>query len=287
MIVYTLCSTKGGVGKTTLAANMGGLLADLGLRVLMIDADIQPSLSKYYETKSKAPVGLYDVVTRGSVTENAISTTVIDNLDLIYSDATPETNNGEANLQNWLASKFDSFLRIRMALKSPVVTENYDVVIIDTQGAQGPLQDAAILAADQLIAPIPPSIIDAREFYTSTINLLNRFDTDITRCGPLKAVLYRMDRTKNAKVIAGEIRKDFIKMQGRVDVLETAIPAAKAYTEAATGRTPVHLYDSVRTGASACAAEVMMDFVFELIPSLRTLIDGSDGVDAGNPSEGA
>ncbi len=75
-------------------------------------------------------------------------------------------------------------------------------------------------------------------------------------------------------------------MQGRVDVLETAIPAAKAYTEAATGRTPVHLYDSVRTGASACAAEVMMDFVFELIPSLRTLIDGSDGVEAGSPSEG-
>jgi chromosome partitioning related protein ParA len=218
VIVYTLCSTKGGVGKTTLAANMGGLLADLGLRVLMIDADIQPSLSKYYETKSKAPVGIYDVVTRGSVTENAISTTVIDNLDLIYSDATPETNNGEANLQNWLASKFDSFLRIRMALKSPVVTENYDVVIIDTQGAQGPLQDAAILAADQLIAPIPPSIIDAREFYTSTINLLNRFDTDITRCGPLKAVLYRMDRTKNAKVIAGEIRKDlraFLPVQQR------------------------------------------------------------------------
>lgn len=39
-------STKGGVAKTTLAANLAGLLADMGLRVLMVDADIQTSLTK-------------------------------------------------------------------------------------------------------------------------------------------------------------------------------------------------------------------------------------------------
>ncbi|HHQ42584.1 MAG TPA: ParA family protein, partial [Chromatiales bacterium] len=30
MATVTVCSTKGGVGKTTLTANLGGLLADLG-----------------------------------------------------------------------------------------------------------------------------------------------------------------------------------------------------------------------------------------------------------------
>lgn len=279
MIVYTLCSTKGGVGKTTLAANTGGLLADYGLRVLLVDADIQPSLSKYYEIRQRAPAGIYDVVTRGAVTERAISTTVIDNLDLIYSDAAADNSNGEINLQNWLAGRIDRGLRIKMALRSPIVTDNYDVVIIDTQGAQGPLQDAAILAADLLITPIPPSIIDAREFYSSTVALLERLDTDISRCGALKAVLYRMDRTRNAAKIAQEIRKDFIKMSGRVDVLECVIPATKAYLEAATARVPVHLYDAERTGVSPCAAEVMQEFVFELIPSLRTL--GDDGESEG------
>jgi len=44
MIKITIVSTKGGVGKTTLTANLGGLLADSGYRVLLIDAD--PRLSK-------------------------------------------------------------------------------------------------------------------------------------------------------------------------------------------------------------------------------------------------
>ena len=48
-VVISAVSTKGGVGKTTLIANLAGLMADLGFRVLMVDADVQPSLTKYYE----------------------------------------------------------------------------------------------------------------------------------------------------------------------------------------------------------------------------------------------
>ncbi|OZN80564.1 hypothetical protein CGQ13_36770, partial [Pseudomonas aeruginosa] len=33
----SIISTKGGVGKTTTAANLGGLAADAGLRVLLLD----------------------------------------------------------------------------------------------------------------------------------------------------------------------------------------------------------------------------------------------------------
>lgn len=42
MHVVSIISTKGGVGKTTTAANLGGLVADAGLRVLMLDLDVQP-----------------------------------------------------------------------------------------------------------------------------------------------------------------------------------------------------------------------------------------------------
>ncbi|MGB5613728.1 MAG: ParA family protein, partial [Sedimenticolaceae bacterium] len=45
MITLTICSTKGGVGKTTLTANLAGFLADAGQQVLLVDADIQPTLS--------------------------------------------------------------------------------------------------------------------------------------------------------------------------------------------------------------------------------------------------
>ena len=55
VIKFTVISTKGGVGKTTLTANLGALLADMGLRVLMIDADTQPSLSKFYPLSDAKP----------------------------------------------------------------------------------------------------------------------------------------------------------------------------------------------------------------------------------------
>ena len=55
MIKFTVTSTKGGVGKTTLTANLGALLADMGLRVLLVDADVQPSLSKYFPLATPQP----------------------------------------------------------------------------------------------------------------------------------------------------------------------------------------------------------------------------------------
>jgi CO dehydrogenase nickel-insertion accessory protein CooC1 len=68
MITFTIASTKGGVGKTTLTANLGALLADMGLRVLLIDADVQPSLSKYFPLSPPQPVaGLTDVIVCGEV----------------------------------------------------------------------------------------------------------------------------------------------------------------------------------------------------------------------------
>ena len=48
MIITAVVSTKGGVGKTTVEANLGALCADAGLRTLLIDLDpAQPSLSSY------------------------------------------------------------------------------------------------------------------------------------------------------------------------------------------------------------------------------------------------
>jgi chromosome partitioning related protein ParA len=58
----SIVSTKGGVGKTTLTANLGSILADLGQRVLLIDGDVQPTLSSYYRLAQQAPRGLLEVL---------------------------------------------------------------------------------------------------------------------------------------------------------------------------------------------------------------------------------
>ena len=267
MIKFTVLSTKGGVGKTTLTANLGALLADMGLRVLLIDADVQPSLSKYFPLAMPKPAaGLTDVIVRGEVTQQCITATLYQNLDIVVSD------DPEGNLPHWLLNRIDRGFRLRFALQSPAVAGAYDCVLIDTQGAIGPLQDAAVLAADILVSPITPEILSAREFKDGTMELLDRLEPGGAlgaTLGPMKAVIYRQDRTADARVIASGIRDDFIKLKGRVSVLDTIVPHAKAYKEAATLRMPVHRHERRRDGVTPSACTVMHQLVWELIPSLE------------------
>ena len=46
MAVIVLLNQKGGVGKTTVTANLGGVLARRGRRVLLVDNDPQASLTQ-------------------------------------------------------------------------------------------------------------------------------------------------------------------------------------------------------------------------------------------------
>ena len=132
MITFTIASTKGGVGKTTLTANLGALLADMGLRVLLVDADIQPSLSKYFALASPwLSAGLTDVLLNGEVTAACITSTVFPNLDIVVSDEP------EGHLSNGLLNRIDRGFRLRLALQSALVADAYDCVLIDTQGAVG------------------------------------------------------------------------------------------------------------------------------------------------------
>ena len=272
MIKFTVASTKGGVGKTTLTANLGALLADLGLRVLLIDADIQPSLSKYFALASTRPsAGLTDVLLNGEMTPSCITATAIPNLDIVVSD------DPEGHLPNWLLNRIDRGVRLWRALQSPLVTDVYDCVLIDTQGAIGPVQDAAILAADVLVSPITPEVLSAREFRDGTLELLERLEPGSafgTTLGPVKAVIYRQDRTADARLIADGIRQDFIRLNGRFSVLDTVVPHAKAYKEAATLRIPVHRHERRRDGVMPRASVVMHQLAWELMPALKGVYVG-------------
>ena len=70
--IIAICATKGGVGKTTLTANLAALLACGGNSVLMIDADPQPSLSHYYELKRTPSKehGLHHLLTQSTPAKN-------------------------------------------------------------------------------------------------------------------------------------------------------------------------------------------------------------------------
>ena len=59
VFIVTVMSTKGGVTKSTNMANISAFCADCGLRTLMIDTDVQPTLPTDYTFDYTAPQGLF------------------------------------------------------------------------------------------------------------------------------------------------------------------------------------------------------------------------------------
>src|SRR3546814_16556735 len=128
-LVVSIVSTKGGVGKTTTAANLGGLAADAGLRVLLLDLDVQPTLSSYYELAHRAPGGIYELLAFNERDlDRLVSRTSIAGLDLVLSNA----HRGE--LHTLLLHAPDGRLRLRPLL--PVLAPLYILLLIDTQSAR-------------------------------------------------------------------------------------------------------------------------------------------------------
>jgi len=165
MRVLSVISTKGGVGKTTVAANLGGLIADAGLRVLLIDLDMQPTLSSYYQLAHRAPSGIYELLAFNECNlQTLISRTVIERLDMILS------NDGHRQLNTLLLHAPDGRLRLRNLLTA--FKPHYDLLLIDTQGARSVMLEMAVLASDLCVSPVTPEILSARELRRGTLQLM-------------------------------------------------------------------------------------------------------------------
>ncbi len=275
MPVISIISTKGGVGKTTTAANLGGFAADAGLRVLLIDLDVQPTLSSYYRLVHRARAGTYELLAFNERDHaKLISRTYVERLDVVIS------NDDKGQLSTLLLHAPDGRLRLRNLL--PAFLPRYDLVLLDTQGARSALLEMAVLASDIALSPVTPEILAARELRRGTLQLLE----DI---GPyrnlginppsLNLLINRMHPVSaNARRIQQALHQIF---QGRSDVrvLHTAIPAIEAYPRAATLGLPVHRVESRRpSGRSAPAAlESIRALACELLPQWRERFLLADG----------
>ena len=264
MHVLCILSTKGGVGKTTVAANLGGILADAGKRVLLLDLDIQPTLSSYFGLAYEAPGGIYELIALNDCRpEQVVSRTVIPDLDLILS------NDDQGKLATLLLHAPDG--RVRLCHLLDRFRTDYDLMLIDTQGARSVLLEMAVLASDRVLSPITPEMLAAREFRRGTLRLLDDL-RPFQRLGfatpPLSIVLNRADTVSlDARLIMQGLRRTFATDAG-IEVLDSVIPSLVAYRQAATLGQPVHRLETCKPkGRRAPAAlDTMRDFARELFP---------------------
>jgi chromosome partitioning related protein ParA len=271
MIVVSLVATKGGVGKTTTAANLGGLLADAGFRVLLVDLDVQPTLSSYFQLTHRAPGGVYELLALNERNlERLISNTTIPNLDLVVS------NDDRGQLNTLLLHAPDGRLRLRHLLSA--FRKDYDVVLADTQGARSVLLETAVLASDIALSPVTPELLAARELRRGTLQLLQDvapFRNWGIEPPPLHLLINRVHPVSaNAKLICDTLRHVFGSEPG-VSVLQTSIPALEVYPRASTLGLPVHRIESRRpTGRNApAAAETVRALACELFPQWTEILE--------------
>ncbi|HEY8327069.1 MAG TPA: ParA family protein [Rhodanobacter sp.] len=275
MQVVSIISTKGGVGKTTTAANLGGFIADAGLRVLLLDLDVQPTLSSYFTLASRAPGGIYELLAFNEQDLACLaSRTVIEGLDVVLS------NDANGQLNTLLLHAPDGRLRLRNLL--PIFQPYYDLMLVDTQGARSVLLEMAVLASGLAVSPVTPEILAARELRRGTLQLIEDI-APYRHLGiappPLRLLINRVHPvSSNARQIQQALRQIFSEQAG-VQVLGTNIPAIEAYPRAATLGLPVHRVESRRpSGRLAPAAlDTVRALAGELFPQWRERFAGVTG----------
>jgi chromosome partitioning protein len=162
-VTISVGNFKGGVGKTTTAMTLAQGLTLLGHRVLVIDTDPQGSLTTLFGILPDTEVDEQDTILplcMGSETSirYAIKPTYWDGIDLVAAApvlfgaefALPARQTQEPGFEFWNVLNYGI----------DDVRADYDVIVIDTPPALSYVTINALMAADGVIMPLPPSALD-------------------------------------------------------------------------------------------------------------------------------
>lgn len=140
MAVVAITNQKGGVGKTTITFNLAKGLANSGYRVLAVDNDPQGNLTGSFIDN---PAGITaNILNLYEGDMNVEPQEISDNLYLLGSDI---------HLAKVADKEFDVVFRLAEGLD--IISDRYDIVLIDCLPSFGYLNMAALLAARWVLIP--------------------------------------------------------------------------------------------------------------------------------------
>ena len=139
---------KGGVGKTSVTSNVGGLAALAGLRTLVIDLDPQGNMARDLGLEPDDGSRLLQALVAGG--DLPVITGVRENLDVVPGG--PEVAD-LGGLMFSLSARGGAPLSAALEKSLNRVAENYDLILIDTPPGEKTLVEAALGVAAAVLIP--------------------------------------------------------------------------------------------------------------------------------------
>ena len=168
--ILSVVNLKGGVGKTTVAANLGATFARRGYRVLFVDLDLQGSLTDILLPLDKIKMLHANASLAQHFFEAASMTPTTKLGDFVQSvcrfpdggavdllGASDNLGYTELTLTlRWLLKqgKSDNRFLLRRALHRPAISKNYDIVMIDCPPLVNISCINALAASDHVVVPV-------------------------------------------------------------------------------------------------------------------------------------
>ena len=239
-----IVSQKGGVGKTTIAVNLGYALAKKGSRVLLVDSDLQGGLGNSLTEKSRDSHGFFDVLLNPGW-EQAVGKFAIRTSLAQYELLTCGSREAMERFLSEIDGPWSSLDRIRTC-RSALQVLGHDFVIFDTATGSSNLTMNICRTMDALLIPQQPGPLCLR----SLPQMLRVLASLKKNCDApaLKTAGFVFSMTDPNDAQTREEQDRFREVLPSNLVFQTAIPKHTIVAEAARVGVPVSMLNRNQTG---------------------------------------
>lgn len=279
--IIAITNLKGGVGKTTITANLAATFCSMNIRVLVVDLDHQTSLTSLclsLEQINDLRPGTGRFVNnvlracekRGEVAWNNVAQ--INGQGAHILAASKELAQVEEHVKaRWLvnASPFDARYILREALHHPIIQDRFDLVLLDCPPRPSTCLINAIACSDYALIPTLPDRTSAETvpYLLGWLKKLRelKISPDLSILGVMANGTYRQGGFTSREKAVWEDLEDHCGQEWGSPVyrFQSVVPDSNQFAEAASTRSFAALHPKLHPVFQALGAEILDRTAYE------------------------